>query len=637
MNIKVFDVESDALLDRITKIHCLCYYDINKEESVTLTNYEEIRELFNEKETIFLAHNGIRFDIPALKKVVGIEEPEWLVDSLAISWYLFPERKRHGLEEWGEELGIGKPVIEDWGEGNIEAIIHRCQEDVKINTKLWKKFEAILLQLYSKEKLEEFLKYLYFKLDCIREQEEVGIKFDKEKCQKHLELWEREKEEKVRELEEAMPKVAIFKIKEYPKAITRKDGTFSKQGELWFDLLKEEGLPIENVKEVKTITGYKEPNANSHEQIKNWLYSLGWKPEHIKHVRDKQTNKTKQIPQIASKLGGGDVCDSIKKLYDQEPKLSLLEGLTVVSHRISILKAFLEDEQEGRLFPSMAGLTNTLRLKHKTIVNLPAVEKKYGEQVRELLIADEGAILCGSDLANIEDRTKRHYIYKYDPQYVEEMNIPGYDAHLEIAVLANFMTIDDMVFYKELEIKKRDEDFIPTKEEKEKFSNLKAIRNKSKITNFSATYKIGAEALARNANIPLKEAKKLLHIYWERNKAILLVEKECLIMEAGGKRWLLNPISGFWYSLRNDKDKFSTLNQGTAVYCFDIWLQFIRQQGIKIALQYHDEILFNVIFGGEEGVKEKIRKAIELTNNKLQLNVSVGCSIQWGYNYAQCH
>lgn len=448
MNIKVFDVESDALLDRITKIYCLCYYDVNEGKSVTLTNYEEIRELFKEKDVIFLAHNGIRFDIPALKKIVRVEEPEWLIDSLAISWYLFPERKRHGLEEWGEELGIGKPAIEDWGEGNIEAIIHRCQEDVKINTKLWKKFETILLQLYSKEKLEEFLKYIHFKLDCVREQEEIGIKFNKELCQKHLELWEKEKEEKVRDLEQAMPKVAIFKIKEYPKAITRKDGTFSKQGELWFDLLKEEGLPIENVKEVKTITGYKEPNANSHEQIKNWLYSLGWKPEHIKHVRDKQTNKTKQIPQIASKLGGGDVCDSIKKLYDQEPKLSLLEGLTVVSHRISILKAFLEDEQEERLFPSMAGLTNTLRLKHKTIVNLPAVEKKYGEQVRELLVADEGAILAGSDLANIEDRTKRHYIYKYDEEYVNTMNTSGYDAHLDLAILAGFMTEDEVNFYK---------------------------------------------------------------------------------------------------------------------------------------------------------------------------------------------
>lgn len=178
---------------------------------------------------------------------------------------------------------------------------------------------------------------------------------------------------------------------------------------------------------------------------------------------------------------------------------------------------------------------------------------------------------------------------------------------------------------------------LPDLEQKKLFGRLKAIRSKSKITNFSATYKIGAEALARNANIPLKEARKLLAIYWERNKAILLVEKERLIMEAGGKRWLLNPVSGFWYSLRNDKDRFSTLNQGTAVYCFDVWVKFLREQGIRVALQYHDEILFNVEEGHKEITKGKIRKAIERTNEKLKLNVPVGCSIQWGDTYASCH
>lgn len=544
MNIKILDCESDGLLDNITRIHCVSYFDVNSEQSITLTDYEDIRQLFEEEGNIFLMHNGTRFDVPALKKVVGIKEPEWIIDTLAVSWYLFPERKTHGLEAWGQELNILKPFVEDWSEDNIEGIKIRCSEDVKINTKLWRKFEGILSQLYSEEKLEEFLKYLHFKLDCVREQEEIGLRFDVEEAGRLLQIWEGEKEEKVRELELVMPKVPSFRIKELPKNLTKADGSLSKQGEGWYELLKVEGLPIEHIGGIKTITGYKDPNPNSHDQIKGWLYSLGWKPEHIKHVRDKKTNKTKQIPQIASKLGGGDVCDSIKKLYDIEPKLSLLEGLTVISHRISVIKAFLEDQKDGRIYPSMAGLTNTLRLKHKTVVNLPDTEKKYGKEIRGLLLADEGCSLCGSDLQNIEDRTKRHYIYKYDKQYVEDMNVPGYDAHLEIAVLAGFLTQEQADAHKEGR------------------ENHKAIRNKAKITNFSATYKIGAEALSRNANIPLKEARKLLHIYWERNKAILLVEKERLVMEAGGKRWLLNPVSGFWYSLRSDKDRFSTLNQG---------------------------------------------------------------------------
>lgn len=135
----------------------------------------------------------------------------------------------------------------------------------------------------------------------------------------------------------------------------------------------------------------------------------------------------------------------------------------------------------------------------------------------------------------------------------------------------------------------------------------------------------------------VREAQKLLDIYWKRNFAVKQFVKSCITQEAGGKTWVMNPISGFWLSLRTERDIFSTVNQSSAVYVFDIWLQFIRQQGIKVALQYHDEILFNVISGGQEEVKEKIGKAIELTNNRLQLNVPVGCSIQFGDNYANVH
>ena len=87
-------------------------------------------------------------------------------------------------------------------------------------------------------------------------------------------------------------------------------------------------------------------------------------------------------------------------------------------------------------------------MKHSVIVNLPGVDKKYGGDIRNCLIANDNEELCGSDLSNIEDRTKRHYIYDYDPQYVEEMNIEGYDAHLSIAILAGSMTEDEAEFYK---------------------------------------------------------------------------------------------------------------------------------------------------------------------------------------------
>lgn len=174
-------------------------------------------------------------------------------------------------------------------------------------------------------------------------------------------------------------------------------------------------------------------------------------------------------------------------------------------------------------------------------------------------------------------------------------------------------------------------------EQKKLFLKLKGIRQKAKITNFSSTYKIGKEALARNSNMKLKDAAKLLKIYWERNKAILQIEEDTLTKTIGEKKWLYNPISKYWYSLRNDKDKFSTLNQGSAVYCFDIWVTYLRQLGIKIALQMHDEVLFNVKKGKEEETKQLIELAIHKVNERLKLNIEIGCSVSFNNNYADCH
>ena len=243
-----------------------------------------------------------------------------------------------------------------------------------------------------------------------------------------------------------MPKVPIKKVKTCPKVLFKANGQPSKAGEEWFELIKSMDLPS-HTPEVTIVTDYEEGNHNSPEQVKKWLYDLGWIPENIKHQRDKKKNTVKKIPQVASKEGGGEICPSIHKLMDKEPNLIHLEGLTILTHRIGLLNGFLRDQVDGRLNASCAGLTNTLRLQHSIVVNLPSVERKYGKEIRGCLIADEGSVLCGSDLSGIEDSTKRHYIYDYDPEYVEEMNRPDFDPHVSIAKVAGYISQDEENFY----------------------------------------------------------------------------------------------------------------------------------------------------------------------------------------------
>ena len=634
-NIYVIDLESDGLLETVSKIHCLSLCTPGNREIISLTTYEGMREFLVTEDMTIVGHNIIRYDIPVVEKILGIKVKCNIIDTLSLSWILDGSRKSHGLESYGDEFGIQKPKIADWSSLSIAEYIVRCEEDVKINTTLWNRQFGYLREIYRNDNknLIRYLKYLKFKMECVRDQEEIGIRLDVEKAKIHFEELSILKKDKKKELEEAMPRVAIKKTKIYQEAVEDENGNIFQKGDLFFNALN--AKPIEKSK----ITGWKEPNANSHVQIKNWLYSLGWVPEHIQHKRNKKTGEVKQIPQIKSQFEDGEICESIKKLFEKEPKLEVLNGLSVLTHRISIFEGFVNSEKDGRLYPSMSGLTNTLRLQHRVIVNLPRFDRKYGEEVRGCIIADEGGILCGSDLSGIEDSTKRHFIYQYDPEYVERMNIKGYDPHLELAILAKFMTKGNVEWYKWYDEQRLIESWKPSKEEKKRYDDLKAIRYKSKTTNFAATYKVGAPALSRypGINLGLSEARRVLRAYWTLNKAILEVENSLEIKEIRGQKWLFNPISKFWYSLRADKDKFSTLNQGTAVYIFDKWITNIRKGGIKIPFQYHDEIMFNTTENKKLEVEGIIKKAIDDLNNSLKLNITIGCSVDFGQKYSEIH
>ena len=107
MTYSIFDIEADGLIETVTKIHCLCYYtDHNGTiEQGRITDYSLMKEYLNKIE-IGIGHNIVRYDIPVLEKILGIKCMFKLIDTLALSWYLFPNRTTHGLGDWGADFGI---------------------------------------------------------------------------------------------------------------------------------------------------------------------------------------------------------------------------------------------------------------------------------------------------------------------------------------------------------------------------------------------------------------------------------------------------------------------------------------------------------------------------------------------------
>lgn len=615
MNELIFDIEANGLVP--DKIWCLAANTPNGVRSTT--SYDKMREKLLNAD-VLIGHNITRWDLPVVERILGIHVKAKIVDTLSLSWYLYPDRLLHGLEEWGEDLGIPKPPIADWENLTIEEYIHRCEEDVKINTLLWKRMWKRLLVLYeTEEEVWKFLDYLSFKMDCAREQERSGWKLDVERCRTALDELETHKAGVVAQLIEAMPAVNVVAKKARPAKPFKQDGTWSVHGAKWFQLLRENDLPEDYQGEVEVITGTVQGNPNSHVQVKDWLYGAGWVPETFKYVRDKETGETREIPQINLEHGQG-ICPSISRLYDKHPEFQLLEGLGVVSHRISILNGFLTSvDADGYVQAQIAGLTNTLRFKHKTVVNLPGVDKPYGELIRGCLIAPEGYELCGSDMSSLEDRLKCHYIYPHDPEYVKEISQDGYDPHMSLAVSDGAMTEAQMEAYKQGN------------------KAVAPIRKKYKSVNYAAQYGAGGPRIAIAAGTTEKEGKALHTAYWKKNWAIKVVAAEQYIKTVKGQMWLKNPINGFYYSLRYEKDIFSTLVQGSASYVFDLWVQEFRKKRPQLTAQFHDEVVLCIKQGFRDKAEKLLRDAIKAVNDNIKLNRELDIDVQFGSRYSDIH
>lgn len=614
----VMDIETDGLIEQVTKIHCLCYYDIDSKKSFSITSYEDMKKLLLQDNLIIICHNCIRYDIPVLEKLLNIKVKARLIDTLGISWYLYPMRIKHGLEFWGEDLGVAKPVIKDWSNLTTQEYIHRCEEDVKINTLLWDKQVDYLNRIYLDRGIDRILGYISFKLDCAREQEEIKWKLDVQLCEDTLAELITQRDMKLDALIQSMPLNVKYKKVNKPKVMYKKDGNLSEAGKRWIQVLNSQNLPLDHESFVM-VEDYKEPgNPKSVDQMKDWLYSLGWKPCTFSYVKNKKTLEQRSIPQV---YGDNGITPSVKLLFDANPVLENLEGLTIINHRIGILQGFLKNrDKDNFLKAEVKGFTNTMRFQHTSIVNLPTVHKPYGKEIRGCLIApNDDYVLCGSDMSSLEDNTKQHYMYFYDPDYVKEMRVPGFDPHLDIALQGKMLTAEQVQAHKD-----------GTKDHSK-------IRKDAKVVNFSAVYGVGPPKMSLTTGWSIEKSTQMLKVYWERNWSVKKIAANTTHKTVDEQMWLWNPVSQFWYSLRWEKDKFSTLNQGTGVYCFDTWVRNVRKKGNVICGQFHDEIISPTLKGKEEDKRKDLQEAIKETNKELKLNVELGVSIDFGSNYAKIH
>ena len=653
------DIEADGLLEpftnkkgevvpALTKLHCASIQEFGEDFEtvkpiVTLTKMDHIDKLFGDPDITLILHNGMAYDAPAVNRILGTNIKVRVVDTLFLSWYLYPKNRKHGLESWGIDLGIIKPAVTDWADQPLEVYVHRCEEDVKIQTALWQQMWKHLLLLYGDEEgAWRLVDYLMGKARAAAMQEKFKWKVNITAATELYESMDVKWQEARVALEARMPDAKKYRIRERPKKPFKMNGELSKTGLGWEETVRN-GVPkelqparlVDYIHPIKELHKTEPPNAGSVQQLKDWLFSLGWEPETFKVTRDFDTKTVKSVPQIKIQVGDreGEMCDSIAALLEAEPAIEYLRDMSMIKHRMGVVGGLIRNvDVNNMVIAGIQGLTNTLRFKHRVCVNIPSVRKPYGKEIRSLLIAQgAGTELCGSDCSSLEDRTKQHYMWDYDPDYVREMMGDDFDPHLDMAMAANLISQTDADLYKAFD------KAVATAADMVKHDADAKLRHSGKSTNYAATYGAQGPTVAKAAGVSEEIGNKLVEAYWLRNWSLKAIADACEVKTSRGMKWLWNPVANLWYYLKADKDRFSTLNQGTGTYAFDKWVHHILEARPQLTAQFHDEVILEVKVGHRDAVIKLLKDAMALVNAELKLNRDLDCDVDFGISYAEIH
>ena len=633
-----------------------------------------------------------------------------VIDTLHLSWYLNIDHAKHSIESLSNDYdtGIQKFFVDpdDWENLPWEDAVARVTADVKLNKIIWEDFKCRLINMATLAKTEidagavggkraydgeevyldslvglsvedhvnRILTFLMFKADCQRLQEKTKWQVDIPYITENIANFSDIVEQSAKELESVMPQVANYSHRKQPAKQFKKNGELSVGGQKWEDLkealkrgaVDEYGNKLVAIKKegfISEITSYDPPNINSHTQVKDFLTSHGWIPCTFKTVRDKAAfsewinarpqegadrsqwtqwkddrPEDRLVPQVREEgEDGKELCDSVLELAEEVPAINALAEYSVIKHRLDTLKGILNRvDSDGKVEASCHGFTNTLRLKHKApIVNLPAASKKYAEPIRGSLIAPDGYTLVNSDLSSLEDRVKVMFMTPHDPDYAEAMSKEDYDPHLTTAVAMGTITKEQM------------DGYVADTLSPEERHSVGIKRNEAKPVNYLSVYGGTYKALMIQTGWDEGRCKDAIEAYWELNYSVKEIAKEQVVVTCNKNRtWLVNPINGFCYSVRSEKDYFSTLAQGTGSFLFDMWVDNLltdmenRFKGNKtLTASVHDEMTLCVkddknvvsLFTG------MLHSAINKVSVDFKLRRSLGCSVDSGKRYSEIH
>lgn len=302
----------------------------------------------------------------------------------------------------------------------------------------------------------------------------------------------------------------------------------------------------------------------------------------------------------------------------------------ILEHRgLSKLKSTYTDKlplminpKTGRVHTSYhQAVTATGRLSSTdpNLQNIP-VRNEEGRRIRQAFIAPEDYVIVSADYSQIELRIMAHL--SRDPGLLSAF-AEGQDIHRATAA---------EVFGMPLESVSNDQ------------------RRSAKAINFGLIYGMSAFGLSRQLNIPRKESQRYMDLYFERYPGVreymertrAQAKEQGYVETLEGRRLYLPDIKSSNAARRAGAER-AAINapmQGTAadiikraMIAVDAWLQ-AEQPRVRMIMQVHDELVFEVHKDDVEQVSQKIH---ELMENSTQLDVPLLVEVGSGENWDLAH
>jgi DNA polymerase I-like protein with 3'-5' exonuclease and polymerase domains len=429
----LFDLESDGLLDELTKIHCIVCKDLDSgrvftfHESTTISPRDSgLTSAVNMLEVadLIVGANITKFDIPAIQKLYPWFNPKGTIrDTLVMSRLIWPNMMeldskakvkdfpkqltgRHSLEAWGWRLGCHKGDYKGGWETFSQEMLDYCVQDIEVTHKL---YEKILSKNYSEEaiQLEHDFAYVMFLM------EQHGFAFDEKKAHElHARLGQRRLELE-RELQVIFPGwTEDMKQPENWRAYFGDDptkGWHAPTKSALVTLIKPKvkalGRKMNEIilKPGSLKTKHTSFNPGSRDHVARvFVEKYGWKPKQY-------TDGGK--PQIDESV--------LEQMVFPEAK-SLLEYF-MIEKRLGMLaegdNGWLKLVKKGRIHGQINPMgTVTSRCSHSkpNMGQVTAVDKPYGKESRSLFIPNPGHVLVGADASGIQLRALAHYLHRWD-------------------------------------------------------------------------------------------------------------------------------------------------------------------------------------------------------------------------------